>query len=186
MSATALLCSTRARSSRAAERASGGRKSRMRSRPRASALDTPVSSAALLFHSTIRPAASVPKIGALAMSMKVCSSRADRSFSPSTRFRSVISCPTPMVPTIAPLSSRREDALSSISTRWPFRVLIGMSKLAVSYPASAPASTSLTRSLSSSGINSCRRSACQDSTQRRQEGKGRKARCSQCQGGETS
>ena len=61
----------------------------------------------LLFHSFTSPFASMPKIGALAVSMKVCSSCATRVFSTSTCFRSVMSWPTPIIPTTAPQTSQR-------------------------------------------------------------------------------
>ena len=48
-------------------------------------------SAALLFHSFTSPLESMPKIGAFAVSMKVCSSFATRVISSSASLRSVTS-----------------------------------------------------------------------------------------------
>ena len=89
--------------------------------PSTSSREKPVMAADLLFHSFTSPFASIPKIGAFAVSMNVCSSCATRVFSTSTCFRSVMSWPTPSTPTTLPLTSRRVVALSSTSTRrWSF------------------------------------------------------------------
>ena len=121
-----------------------------RFRPITSLLEYPVISAALLFHSFTKPFESMPKIGAFAVSMNVCSSLATRVISSSASLRSVTSCPTPITPTTFPLTSLRVVALRSTSTRFWSLVKSGNSKFAASLPCSALSSTPLTDARNSS------------------------------------
>ena len=77
----------------------------------------PVISAALLFHSFTSPLESMPKMGAFAVSMKLCSSFATRVISSLPCLRSVMSCPTPITPTACRSRLSRVVAFSSTSTR---------------------------------------------------------------------
>ena len=74
---------------------------------------------ALRFHSLTLPSLSMPKIGALAVSISSVRSSATRRCSACALFIAVMSCPTPTTPTIDPDASRRVVALSSTSTRSP-------------------------------------------------------------------
>mmetsp|Transcript_7332 Transcript_7332/g.22427 ORF Transcript_7332/g.22427 Transcript_7332/m.22427 type:complete len:404 (+) Transcript_7332:295-1506(+) len=128
-----------------------------RSLPMTSSLEKPVMSAALLFHSFTLPLSSIPKIGALAVSMKVCNCCATRTFSASTRLRSVMSCPTPITPTILPSTPRFDVTLSKMSIRLlsasshPL-VITCISKFDVPRPSSALRRTSDTWSWKSGSI----------------------------------
>ena len=87
--------------------------------PITSSLEKPVISTALRFHSLTRPPASMPKMGALAVSISSVRSLATRCSSALPAFSSVMSWPTPTTPTVLPSHVRRVVALSSTSTRWP-------------------------------------------------------------------
>ncbi len=129
-------------------------KSRTKSCPSTSSFLNPVILAAVWFHSLIRPSASMPKIGAFAVSMNWVNSAAMRSDSSWAILASVISWPTPMTPIILPSTSRRVVALSHTSTRLPSLVYKGNSKFEDSIPWSAFSSTALTDALYSSVIKS--------------------------------
>jgi hypothetical protein len=100
----------------------------------------------------------MPKIGAFAVSTKVCSSFAIRVISSSACLRSVMSCPTPSTQTTWPTTSRRVVALNSTSTRFFSLVYRGNSKLAASRPCSALSITSFTGARSSAVMKSLTRS----------------------------
>mmetsp|Transcript_30644 Transcript_30644/g.78055 ORF Transcript_30644/g.78055 Transcript_30644/m.78055 type:complete len:202 (+) Transcript_30644:206-811(+) len=84
-----------------------------RSLPMVSARLKPSRVEALAFHSVTLPCTSMPKMGALAVSMSLVRSSATRLASAMTCFSSVISCPTPTTPSVLPSASQRAVALSS-------------------------------------------------------------------------
>ena len=115
-----------------------------------SSLPKPVMRAALRFHSFTSPLASMPKMGALAVSMSIRKSFATRDSSVWLCVISVMSWPTPTTPTMPPDASQRVVAFSSTSTRSPCLVKSGKVKLSVFCPLSALRSTSLTEARFSS------------------------------------
>mmetsp|Transcript_95828 Transcript_95828/g.165162 ORF Transcript_95828/g.165162 Transcript_95828/m.165162 type:complete len:221 (+) Transcript_95828:3469-4131(+) len=125
--------------------------------PIISSLPNPVIVAAFWFHSLTFPLTSMPKMGALAVSISFCKSFAIVSSCFSATLRSVISCPTPTTPTTFPLASRRVAAFKRTSMRSPVLVYNGNSKLPVSRPARASSSTILTEFLNSSLMKSSTR-----------------------------
>ena len=81
-------------------------KSRTSERPITSSLEKPVISTALRFHSLTLPSASMPKMGALAVSISSVRSLATRDSSACDWLIAVMSWPTPTTPTMAPLASQ--------------------------------------------------------------------------------
>mmetsp|Transcript_20629 Transcript_20629/g.51609 ORF Transcript_20629/g.51609 Transcript_20629/m.51609 type:complete len:201 (-) Transcript_20629:1282-1884(-) len=79
--------------------------------PMVSLLGNPSKLDAFAFHSVTLPWTSMPKMGALAVSINLIKSSATRLDSAITWFNSVMSCPTPTTPVILPLASRRVVAL---------------------------------------------------------------------------
>mmetsp|Transcript_25061 Transcript_25061/g.72264 ORF Transcript_25061/g.72264 Transcript_25061/m.72264 type:complete len:382 (+) Transcript_25061:1118-2263(+) len=116
--------------------------------PRTSDRSTPEIRLIFWFHSVTRKSWSTPKIGALAESISRASSSAARSAFSFAARRSVMSCPTPIMPMICPFGPRRGVADMRI---WIFRskclVKSGNSKFAVSCPRRANSSTFVTLSL---------------------------------------
>mmetsp|Transcript_74528 Transcript_74528/g.199259 ORF Transcript_74528/g.199259 Transcript_74528/m.199259 type:complete len:244 (-) Transcript_74528:283-1014(-) len=90
-------------------------------------------------------------------SLAACAWNSSASCSISRRI-SVMSCPTPMTPTIAPVTSRLVVALSSTSTRLLSLVNKGNSKLDFSTPCKALSRTSRTDALNSSVMYTSTRS----------------------------
>mmetsp|Transcript_89571 Transcript_89571/g.253733 ORF Transcript_89571/g.253733 Transcript_89571/m.253733 type:complete len:216 (+) Transcript_89571:390-1037(+) len=100
--------------------------------PMVSSLLQPQMRADMRFHSLTWPSVSMPKMGALAVSMTRVRSSAICLLLTMAWRMFVMSWPTPTMPTTFPLASRRGVALSSSSTRLPFLVTSGNSKFAVS------------------------------------------------------
>mmetsp|Transcript_41324 Transcript_41324/g.128439 ORF Transcript_41324/g.128439 Transcript_41324/m.128439 type:complete len:251 (-) Transcript_41324:242-994(-) len=115
--------------------------------PMVSSFGKPEISAAFRFHSVTLPSLSTPKIGAFADSMSRDRSSAMECCSEVILRSSVMSCPTPMTPTISPLALRRVVALSRISRLFPDRLNSGNSKLEVSFPCKASVNTRFTSGL---------------------------------------
>mmetsp|Transcript_51408 Transcript_51408/g.96321 ORF Transcript_51408/g.96321 Transcript_51408/m.96321 type:complete len:322 (+) Transcript_51408:3690-4655(+) len=116
----------------------------IRGRPKTSYLLRCESSASLSFHSVTWPCMSTPNIGALAVWIKRLKSSAVRKASRLCRFSSVMSCPTPMTPTICPSGPRRGVAFSSTSRFEPHLVNNISSTFAEPSPYRAVVSTSST------------------------------------------
>ena len=74
------------------------------------------------FHSVTRPLVLTPKIGAFAVSINLAKSSAAPRARSSARFKSVVSFPTKIAPTMFPAASRRVDALSKICAQQHPRV----------------------------------------------------------------
>mmetsp|Transcript_41043 Transcript_41043/g.95202 ORF Transcript_41043/g.95202 Transcript_41043/m.95202 type:complete len:239 (-) Transcript_41043:305-1021(-) len=100
----------------------------------------------------------MPKMGALAVSMKLASSSYTRDLSISARLWSVMSCPTATTPTGLPVTSRRVlRAMSTITIRL-FLVLIGHSRFDVSIPRSPSLQTVRMDSRAGSATSASQRS----------------------------
>ena len=84
--------------------------------PITSSLLKPVISTDLRFHSLTSPSASMPKIGALAVSIISLRSVATRESSASVRLGMVMSCPTPTTPMTLPAESLRPESVTSTCT----------------------------------------------------------------------
>ena len=117
-----------------------------------SSLLNPVMATALRFHSLTRPPASMPKMGALAVSMSMRKSFATWESSLCDRVNSETSCPTPTTPIVLPSLPKRGVTLSITSTRSPSLRKSGKVNDSEGWPSSAPSSTSCTFSRYSSLI----------------------------------
>mmetsp|Transcript_20628 Transcript_20628/g.51598 ORF Transcript_20628/g.51598 Transcript_20628/m.51598 type:complete len:322 (-) Transcript_20628:3640-4605(-) len=123
--------------------------------PMASLFEKPVISAVFLFHSETLPFLSMPKMGALAVSIRRVKSSATCLASPMTLSNSVMSCPTPTTPMTAPFESRLGVAFNKTVYRLPCLEIKGNSKFAVSSPDKALRSTSWTDLRSSGWMKFC-------------------------------
>mmetsp|Transcript_42787 Transcript_42787/g.76855 ORF Transcript_42787/g.76855 Transcript_42787/m.76855 type:complete len:246 (-) Transcript_42787:1337-2074(-) len=103
-------------------------------RPIATSFSNPVISAAFWFHSLMCPFTSIPKMGALAVSISLRRSLATEISSVSIAFFSVISWPTATTPTNVPPESMRGVAFSKICTARPSFAYRGTSKLEMASP----------------------------------------------------
>mmetsp|Transcript_27410 Transcript_27410/g.72807 ORF Transcript_27410/g.72807 Transcript_27410/m.72807 type:complete len:224 (+) Transcript_27410:134-805(+) len=108
-----------------------------RSLPIVCSLLKPSKRAAVAFHSVTLPFVSIPKIGALAVSISLPKSSATCLDLATASFNSLMSCPTPTTPVTLPALFRRVVALSNTVYRFPLFDSKGNSKLAVSIPRSA-------------------------------------------------
>ena len=87
--------------------------------PNTSSFLNPVIFSEVWFHSFTSPLLSIPKIGALAVSINCLNSFAIDSDTVLSLSISEISCPTPNTPVILPLASRRVLEFNNTITRSP-------------------------------------------------------------------